>query len=123
MEPVAALTYFLCSQKKSLFGLEKSEDPQLRRIYQIAARSFEPHTTKEEENYNHVMDVMKNTSSQFQKISKCADELKKTGDDTILKKIKRYAEDGVEYTNKKLKMVEEDENGTITPIEKLITAD
>ncbi|KAI9010483.1 hypothetical protein CLU79DRAFT_456795 [Phycomyces nitens] len=46
MKPVAALTYFLCSQKKSLFGLEKSEDPELRRIYQIAARSFGPYTTR-----------------------------------------------------------------------------
>lgn len=68
---------------------------------------------------------MKNTNSQFLKISKCADELKKSRDDDtiILKKIKRYAEDGFEYTNKKMKMVEENEDGTITPIEKITTAD
>ncbi|RCH81041.1 hypothetical protein CU098_006834 [Rhizopus stolonifer] len=124
MKPVVALTYFLCNQKKSLFGLEKSEDPELRRIYQIAARSFEPYTTKEEENYNHIMDTMKNTSSQFQKISKCIDELKRSKTDTILEKIKRYAEDGFEYTKKKIKIIEEeDEDGTITPIENVITAD
>ncbi|ORE00723.1 hypothetical protein BCV72DRAFT_237442 [Rhizopus microsporus var. microsporus] len=87
MKPVVALTYFLCNQKKSLFGLEKSEDPELRCIYRIAARSFEPYTTKEEENYNHIMDVMKNTNNQFQKISKCIDELKRAeNDDAILKK-------------------------------------
>lgn len=77
MMPVVALTYFLCSQKKSLFGIEENEDPELRRIHQITARSFEPCSTKEEENYNHMMDIMENTNNQFQKISKCADELKK----------------------------------------------
>ncbi|KAG2209840.1 hypothetical protein INT47_001989 [Mucor saturninus] len=102
MKPVTAVTYFLCNQKKSLFGLEKSEDTELRSIYRIATRSFEPYTIKEEENYNHMLDVMNNTNSQFQKISKCADDLQKSrDDDTILKRIKRYAEDGSEYTNKK----------------------
>ncbi|KAI9481359.1 MAG: hypothetical protein EXX96DRAFT_566411 [Benjaminiella poitrasii] len=77
MKPVVALTYFLCNQKKSLFGLERSEDPELRRMYQIAARSFEPYTKKEEENYDNIIDTMKNTSNQFKKIANCIDELKK----------------------------------------------
>ncbi|KAI7869510.1 hypothetical protein BDF14DRAFT_1782149 [Spinellus fusiger] len=128
MKPIVALTYFLCNQKKCLFGLEKSEDPELRHIYQIAAKSFEPYTTKEEENYQHIMDVMKNTSNQFQKKnSKCVDEFQKSRDlDIILRKIKRYAEGGFDYTNKKIKMVKEDEeneSGTTTSIEKVITAD
>lgn len=86
----------------------------------------------EEENGNDVLKrdatvmivLMENTSNQFQKISKCSDELEKSKDnDTILKKIKRYAEDGYDYTNKKIKIVEDNEAVPITPIEKQITAD
>lgn len=80
----------------------------------------------EEENGNDVLKrdatvmivLMENTSNQFQKISKCSDELEKSKDnDTILKKIKRYAEDGYDYTNKKIKIVEDNEAVTITPID------
>ncbi|RCH94995.1 hypothetical protein CU098_005279, partial [Rhizopus stolonifer] len=39
-----------------------------------------------------------------------------------LEKIKRYAENGFEYTNKKIKIVKEDVTGIIAPIEKIITA-
>ncbi|KAI8973764.1 hypothetical protein BDF20DRAFT_883943 [Mycotypha africana] len=117
MTPIVALAYFLCNQRKSLFGLEESEDPELINIYRIAAGTFEPYITKEEEKLNDRMTVMKNIKQQFQKISKCA------VDDTILKKIKRYADDGFEYINKKIIMVEENEAGSITPIEKVMTAD
>ncbi|KAI9354500.1 hypothetical protein BD770DRAFT_324820, partial [Pilaira anomala] len=125
MAPIEALTYFLGNQKKSLFGLEKYEDIELARIYQIAARSFEPFTTKEEANHDHTIEVMKNTGDQFKRIYDCADQLKQSKDNSsIIKKIKRYADDGIQYTAKKIKMIEDDENDeTVTPIENIPTTD
>lgn len=122
MIPVVALTYFLCSQKKSLFRIEESKDPELRRIYQITARSFEPCSTKEEENYNHMMDIMENTNNQFQKTSKCADELKK-----IMSFLKKSSDmlkmaSSIRARKKKSNWLKTMKLGRLPPIERLMSA-
>lgn len=66
---------------------------------------------------------MNNTGLQINKIAKCVDEFKKKPDQEIIQRVKRYAEAGFEYTNKKMEMFDENEEDSITPIEKLTSAD
>lgn len=71
-----------------------------------------------------MVDTLSSTGNQFQKIAKCVDEFKKNKNYDTIERIKRYAEQGFDYTNKKTKMIKSDDGaGTITPIENVITAD
>ena len=36
MTPIIPLSYFLCSQQKSIMALDESEDEELRKIYKTA---------------------------------------------------------------------------------------
>lgn len=66
----------------------------------------------QEEEY---LEMATNTNKQFSKIMDCVEEYEKGGKPVTLKRLMKYAEDGIKYTCKKLKTATEDI--VVTPIE------
>lgn len=120
MTPIVALSYFLCSQQKSIIALDESEDEELRKIYKIAYRSFLQYTTVENALTDLANDVLDKTNKQFEKIVNCAHE----NSESSLKKIRAYAKNGLEFTEKRRKLFfEKEQDATVTPIEIFESAD
>ncbi|KAI7903506.1 uncharacterized protein BX663DRAFT_485653 [Cokeromyces recurvatus] len=120
MTPIVALSYFLCSQQKSIMALDENEDEELRKIYKIAYRSFLQYTTIENSLIDLANDVLEKTNKQFEKIMKCAQE----NSESSIRKIRAYAKNGVEFTEKRQKLFfEKEQDTTVTPIETIESAD
>lgn len=115
LKPIIALAYFLSSQQRSIIALEENDDETLREIYSIAAKSFKKYSGIELSQEEQYLEMTKNTNKQFSKIAACVEEYEKENKPVTLKRLKKYAEDGVKYTGKKLKTVAEDI--VVTPIE------
>lgn len=72
MKPIIALSYFLCSEQKTIMALDKNDDEELSRIYRIAHRSFLQYTIIENSLADLANDVLEKTNKQFEKIINCA---------------------------------------------------
>ncbi|RCH80911.1 hypothetical protein CU098_004768 [Rhizopus stolonifer] len=120
MKPIVALGYFLCSQQKSIMTLDESEDEELRKIYKIAYRSFLQYATIENSLADLANDVLDKTNKQFEKIMNCAHE----NSESSIRKIRIYAKNGLEFTEKRRKLFfEKEQYATVTPIETVESAD
>lgn len=119
MTPIIALSYFLCSQQRSIMALNKCEDEELRKIYKIAYRSFLQYATIETTLSDLANDVLDKTSKQFEKIVNCAHE----NSESSLKKIRAYAKNWLEFTEKRQKLFFKEQDETVTPIEIIESAD
>lgn len=100
MKPIVALSYFLCSQQKSIMTSDESEDEELRKIYKIAYRSFLQHATIENSLADLENDVLDKMNKQFEKIMNCSHE----NSDSSVRKIRTYAKNGLEFTKKRRKL-------------------
>ncbi|KAI8984206.1 hypothetical protein BDF20DRAFT_986131 [Mycotypha africana] len=117
MTPIIALSYFLCSQQKSIMALDESEDEELRKIYKIAYRSFLQYATIENTLTDLANDVLDKTNKQFEKIVNCAHENSESS-------LRAYAKNGLEFTEKRRKLFfEKEQDATVTPIEIVESAD
>ncbi|ORE11109.1 hypothetical protein BCV72DRAFT_301189 [Rhizopus microsporus var. microsporus] len=84
-------------------------------IYSIAAKSFKKYNDVQLSQEDQYLEMTKNTNKQFSKIVACIEEYEKESKPVTLKRLKKYAEDGAKYTDKKLKTNVEDI--VVTPIE------
>lgn len=115
LNPIIALAYFLCSQEKSIIGLELCDNPLIQKLYLLADKIFEEAQMekKKKSSSDIVIRSLKNAEKQFEKILKCIE----SRDSNQMTRIKKYAEKGVQYVGKKRKLLEEEEGESVTPIE------
>lgn len=115
LSPMVALSHFLCSQEKSIISLDLCDDTEMRKLYILANKIFEKNHMEEVSATDIALDSLQKTENQFLKIKKYAE----SGDLSQVKKIAKYAANGVEYVGKKRKLLEgnERESDVVTPIE------
>ncbi|KAI8977076.1 hypothetical protein BDF20DRAFT_988104 [Mycotypha africana] len=95
LNPIIALAYFLSSQQRSIITLEDNNDGILREIHSIAAKSFKKYSDIQQSQEEQYQEMTKNTNKQFSKIVASVEEYEKESKSLTLKRLKKYAEDGV----------------------------
>ncbi|KAI7891588.1 uncharacterized protein EV154DRAFT_217290 [Mucor mucedo] len=116
MSPIIALTYFLTERQRNIIALTKYDDPTVIDLYRHAYTIFTDRHDDIQDKEDALLDHTQAISLQFQKITNCQN------DDPYasLKRIRKYAEDGHQLSQKMIKIIKDDEeedSPTVTPIE------
>ncbi|CEG70129.1 hypothetical protein RMATCC62417_06078 [Rhizopus microsporus] len=117
MNEFIALTYFLCSQQRSILALEEWLDSNLQKIYYLANQIFKRFNQDIEDQAEVALDVCDKIELLLRKISQSNKENDR-------RKVEKYVESGMEFISKRRKTFEPKENEeAVTPIESIESAD
>lgn len=119
LTPIIALSYFLSSQQRSIISLDEHEDSELRNIYKIAYRVFSQFTDTEASLTDLVNGVIDKTNMQFGKSMACAED----NSSLPLSKIKAYASNGIDFSEKRRKLYFSKDEIVVTLVEVAESAD
>lgn len=115
LQQIVALTYFITQQQRHLLALDVFDDPTINVIYRRAHSIFSKHGAVETDQRATWMQFCQAIALQFNKIAKVT----KDDSPSSKKRAIKYAEDGVIFSNKMLRLCDNDDPGSseVTPIE------
>lgn len=114
LQQIVALTYFITQQQRHLLALDVFDDPTINVIYRRAHSIFSKHGAVETDQRATWMQFCQAIALQFNKIAKVT----KDDSPSSKKRAIKYAEDGVIFSNKMLRLCDNDDPGSseVTPL-------
>lgn len=117
LDPMIALVYFITQQERSILALDKFDDQTINKIYNIAYNIYSLNDSIVNDNTKEIDAFCDSTICQYNKILKYV----KSDNENSRKRVIKYAEDGINYTNNMKKRCKvNNESLEVTPIETFI---